>query len=615
MRERYANIFLLLFTWVLLLLIGGYDRFGWNHPVQLPWVLRINQPGLFPNDPLVDATRYNCSPHWYAVAFLSRYVPLDNLLLVLYILSKLLLVIAAYSFATALVPSLPAVGLAGALVFALQPKPLIGGGTIVRPYYEHSSLAIAVLLFAAAAFVRKKHVFWAVLTGLVFYLNIIYAVAALLYFGAAWLGVEPLRNPPSKWTRALLLMFVISLPSLWWATLNAHQTVEDWNTWIAVIYATQGYHVFPLTWSASSIVLATLFLVVVVVLSLVLRRQAYLCARLSLVWAGVFLFWVSLAFGAGYFVRSRLLVSFQPVRATDFWFASSGIIIVCLARVGLEQALRKEHSLKVIFCALVWGFSFALWRLLCIKEYPPAIIQAAILLSAAPLTVWYFRPRLHFAIDASTLSRILLYEYVALVAVIGMIAAYQRGSVLVNPGTPEYVPIAQWAKRHTPPTDSFLVPLEWSHFRVLSERAVFVLKRDEAVTLPAPSYIKHWVSRLRILGLDIVSLAEPALRKRFFRGELHKSIYNNSSLWKAVYQQLSEETVKRVEQEFGVDYWVVNANRATRFPEVFRYRGWKVVRISQGAQSPLSSPLPHPSPDATARGDSPTRAGPPVKSR
>jgi hypothetical protein len=454
---------------------------------------------------------------------------------------------------------------------------------------------------------------WGTLMGILWYINPIYAFGGLVYFAVAWVAIKELRCSMKQWTNAFLIMFGLAVPPIWWLVLNALQPPVDTNMWLSVIHVTQGYHVFPLTWSFRLTLLAAAFWVAIVVLSWKFRSVAGLLYKLSFAWAGVALFWVVLAFVGAYWIQHRILISLQPIRSTDFWYASAAVVIICLTCCGLSDTLEKRQRLVSIMLSMLWGGGFAIWRIKEAKLDPMLfLLQCSALLLAAPVFIAYSFYCQKESLTTNQVMGKLAYIYLIIAVIVGALSAFRRGNIMATNDLPAYAAIGDWAKQSTSIGSVFLVPLEWSHFRLVSHRPVFVLKKDAGLVLAAPSYTKHWVERLTCLGFNPVPIGEQALRERFYSGRPYERVFHNTALWTELDRSVTDETIERIKARYRLDYWVLSAERTTRFPEVFRYRGWKVVRVSDdvGTSRP---PPPRPSPSGKATGDSPTRAGPPSR--
>ena len=68
----------------------------WAHATQLPTVFRLMESGVYPGDLFVDSLEQYCSWYWIAVAWLSRIVDTQGVLVASHLLSRFLLLAAVY---------------------------------------------------------------------------------------------------------------------------------------------------------------------------------------------------------------------------------------------------------------------------------------------------------------------------------------------------------------------------------------------------------------------------------------------------------------------------------------------------------------------------------------
>ncbi|MGQ9488929.1 MAG: DUF6798 domain-containing protein [Armatimonadota bacterium] len=554
---RFLPVFLI---FLLTVWSGGFEPVGGNNFLQIPMVRRLINPHAYPNDPLVDAMVYYSSPHWYFVAMVSRFVPLETLLFVLFLLTRLLMVSGAYVLACVLAPSAaPWVGYLAASVFVLQPNPLVGEGTIAYPYHEHSSLAQAVLLWCAVAFVKHRRLIWAVLLGIVFNLTVLYGVAGLVYYGAALLIVGgEYRKAWKEWAKSLIVLLIVASPALWMLGSHIGQEGYPLAEWVAIQRARSWFHIFPLSFPIGHWLKLGLLVAVVLLLSVAVRHRQPVLARWMIVWTFVMAIWIALAFIAVYVVPNRLLIAFQPVRATDPWYPVAVVSTLCAACILFDKSL-----LRSAVAALLIGAVFAIWRFDWYR-------QAAILFLSAPVAVlstWRWRRMLLPAM-------FLVYLLVSTIIVVS--AMRHRGWVLASPAElREGYGVLSRARQDTPRDAVLLVPPHWSHARVVSERSVFVTWKDGTATLFRPSYTAQWVERMRALGWDPVASGNEGLKHP--RANMYR--YTEATFWMSTWRRLDDTAVIQLRRRYGVTHWVLEANHPTDFPEVSRSDGWKLVRV------------------------------------
>jgi hypothetical protein len=52
------------------------------------------------------------------------------------------------------------------------------------------------------------------------------------------------------------------------------------------------------------------------------------------------------------------------------------------------------------------------------------------------------------------------------------------------------------------------------------------------------------------------------------------------------YLSLDDGKVNELRKKYRIDYWITLENVPSRFPEVYRYGHWKVLRVTSRSQNP-----------------------------
>jgi hypothetical protein len=117
--------------------------------------------------------------------------------------------------------------------------------------------------------------------------------------------------------------------------------------------------------------------------------------------------------------------------------------------------------------------------------------------------------------------------------------------------------IAVWARHSTPIDAVFLVDpgsSDWEIFRGLSQRSDYITWVEGGAINWDRSFALPWMERLSAIGFDVTAHAEDAAP---------------SEQLKILYAGLADEDVSQLKQRYPIDYWVVPADHASRFPIAF----------------------------------------------
>ena len=541
------------------LVITGYQLYRANQVLILPLVQSTANPTLYPNDPFVSTLVHYAAPVWRLIGELSNYIPYEYSLAILFLATRALVLFAAAYLAMTISRNSWLAAIGAMAFFALWPSPLIGHGTLVQNYFDHTSASIAFFLLAIAAFYAMRPYFWAVWLGLAFSLNSMYGVYAGAYFAVVFVIIARYRSDWKNWIKPLGLLLLLISPTILITASAFSIGATDNELWLRASEVRFPYHLYPLTWQP--IQFASLF-TFMLFYGLVMYRYRNERQRLfthNMIWLGVSLLWLVLAFAAAYIIKSPALLVLHPARATDLWFAFAAISTIAVFAYLIENDFPRKRPLIIIyFVSILWYFLFD-FTILTI--FLLIVITLCVLID--PIWKWVMKSGAQIRISNIVVIVVILFGIVSL-----------SGRSIINELTdPVNLPdqqvreIANWANENTSTEDLFLIDPNWSEFRSLSQRPIFVTWKDGSAILWERSYVEEWVDRIDSLGYSIYETRE-----------LEKTPGDIAVISRR-YNRLRDEDVIRLEKNYSVRYWVVRANIQSSFPEVFRAIDYKVLLI------------------------------------
>ncbi len=606
-------------------LVTGYRVYFHNQSLQLPLVLLLKDPTLFPRDPFAATLPYYASLLWRAVAVLLRVIPLEPLLLVLFVIERFITIYAAGSLARAFSPRSTLAAVAAMAFFALWPGPLLGGGTLVMPYFEQTSFAVALFMLAMAAWHKDQPLLWAAMMAAGFSTNSMYGAYALTYFGAVFLIDPDYRRAWKKWLGALAVFAILASPTALMTASAFGKHATDNALWVTAARVRVAHHLFPSTWRRLAFEKSAFLLCLAMAVFWMARTRSERLYRHGMVWCAIALAWVAYAFIAEALKSSSVLIM-QPARATDLWccFAAIGMLSVFAAMVddacsltrqspkgiqprkhergkarnGIRRPLYRETPFPILRPRRVSGKGFpettsvfsylrdfvlscfrdeegsvyVTWLLiagLLVWDYPivPVYVFPAMLL----LVAW--KPAWRWLFDCGGPARAALLLAVA-VAVVGLISfgnrVHKRGSVgaalVGRPPASERL-LAAWGRNHTAKGDVFLVNPNWGEFRPLSLRPVFVTWKDGSALLWYRPFVTEWVERVGALGYDITR-----------HGPAGTTI---SAHLDKLYAHLTDAEVRSLAGRYGIRWWVVSASHESAFRMAYHNKYFRVLEVNQ----------------------------------
>ena len=622
-------------VWTLVLFVASvlYTEIGViveTHAVSVPLVNILNDPSLYPGDRFAAQLPDFPSGLWHVVAPAARIVPIWNLLFVLFLLERLFVLYAAGRLARAFAPGSELAQVGAMALFAFAVHTLLGSGTVVERYFEHSGLAIGFVLLAIAAFHESRATAWAFWTAIAFNCTTMAGAFALTYFGAVFLLDPEYRRRWARWSKALALLLVLSLYPILLGLRATGHPLEDRETWLAVSRFRSWPHLYPLEWGTLPFVQAGALLAMLVLFIRSAGDAGPRLRRHALVWSGVAAGWFALAWFGAYVVVSPRILLLQPARATDLWICFATVAIACMGAAAVERVWRREEapiagagrsesgSRGVVSAGIgdasrigsavgedthdgaaelrdgvaansgqASSMSQDGWRA---RLAPVLLIGPFLLWFIDPArfggpTVWTVAGLCLAALAVPVFWRILFNRgnprrlallLTVWVCIAGLVEFADRVSskglingILDGP-EPNVREIAAWAKASTPKDAMFFVdPGDaggWDDW-------------DHFRGLSQRGIFTQWEDGTAINWSPnfAVQWARQLALLGFDVKDENQDI--DVGTLDAVFENLRDEDVERIREKVQFRYWVIPSNKRTGFPAVFRSKAWKVVDL------------------------------------
>jgi hypothetical protein len=539
-------------------LAGGYQVYSGNQALQIPLVEKLLNPALFPHDPFAATLKYYSAPIWWGIAGLARFLPLEPLLFLLFLLEKALLVFAAASLAGAFFPKARLAPWAGALVVALGIPALLGSeGKITANYFEQTAASVPFFLLAFAALIKGKPWAWAIYGAIGNSLNPMYGLFALGYSALGFCLLH--RSRLKQWLAPLLLSALGSFPAFFFAAASSRAEASDRSLWLSAAFSRFSNHLAPLSWRKEQDLAFALLLALVLAVYFRTRRSERPNAT-GFVGAAMIagLVWLALAFVA-YFLGSPRLLILHPARATDLWYGISAIFLAGYFAEAVEFGPLRRQWVNLFGLLL----ALFLFRSLELSSYLFIVITGILLLLPALPFSGKGKPPAIRRLTAALL--IITFAFAGgwqlwMRHRTGDWQFYTFGS---GRGEKE---VALWAKSHTSQDSLFVVPVNMAMFRALAERGVAATWKDGSAILWHRPFVSEWAKRMQALG-------RPAVPREAARGSFPLSLYPKG--WQ-------DEDLRQLAGRYGVEYCVLPVSHKTGLPVVFRGReGFEIAKVGK----------------------------------
>jgi hypothetical protein len=561
--------------WFSSLLLTGYAVYTSNQSIQIPLVHLLNNLSLYQNDPFGATLPYYSSMLWRVVAFANRLIPLEPLLIVLFLLERFLVIYAAGYLAQTFVSKSRLAVIGGMALFALAPDSIVGHGNFFTNYFEQTGLTIPFLLLGIASFYKSRPILWAVWLAIAFNLNSMYATYSLTYFGGIFFLDPAYRREWKRWFISLGLFLLLASPNILLTASAFGRKAGDSKLWLLTSQVRFPHHLYPLTWNPFSYLKFGILLFLFVAFLYQNRAKFEKLFRHGLIWTGICLLWLVYAFIAAYVAKSPPMLVMHPGRATDLWYCFAGIAIISGCAFKVEARKTRKAFLEA---ALIAGVLVAVLT----TALAPTSLGLYVMLAGVIAMAWQPAWNYIFCQGNDRRLGLLLTLWVFLVGAGAFSSRFKSTrnvkAAFIDSPYGEMRQLGDWASTQTPVNAVFLVNPDWEHFRSLSKRPVFVTWKDSAAILWDRTYVKNWVERLRALGFDITQQEQTSVEEdrtnqsSILQGELREKL---SSL----YDNLNDEDVKKLKGEFSIRYWIVPVEKSSNLPVVFKNKKFKILEV------------------------------------
>lgn len=515
-RKHWVSLFLVLCTVLIVVAVQGFEHARVNNfrdqAVQLPVVYEYGDSSLFEGDVLLEASDSYVTFFYPTLGYLSRYVSLKAVMFALYVLTTLVTISAVYQVGEILFPN-SYVGLI-AVIFWMSYLPNLGGDYIHSPFVTHSTLAIALVLWAVVLILRKQYAAVALLLGFTANIN---AMTAL--FGT-FMWCFALLLTPREWSWRLIRIPVLegltALPVLIWRLsqpLGQENAGSSIDTFVEIMRTRLWYAIFPLSlhpvlWAGTALMLG-----------LFIYTWRYgKPQQHDFVWkmmGGVAL----LGLVGGFFseiVPVEFVMQLQLIRST--WLINFFIIFYI---ANLVNILLKRNMKRGIWVAFGLGVIFSAPRLvlglISVKHPTPYILYADLKPNwSAPyspffeiVTIVAFLGCLYvvWAILRQSEAVQLSKQYVGWFGMTLFI--FSIGFFLPSGVPPEQLAKNKdwedtlvWIESNTPQDALFFTPPEMDGFRMIAKRPALTDWKDGTVGVFNSVWLAEWYEFMIEVGFD-----------------------------------------------------------------------------------------------------------------
>jgi len=448
--------------------VSGYQFATSDQEIFIPYILKLQDPQLFPNDLLFSQFTANASFFYQIMAYLAQFIDMEALFLAGLLFTKALLFIGIYLLAKVIFKKRE-IALLSLLPF-LIPK-FIGGAPILTydDFFGYRSIGVIFLVFYLLFLLKAQFIKSSFLAAITLFFHPLSIIPSLLLS-----PVLILKNSKNKIKDIVIFVSIIlSASILYLITFDADSNLlQKSQEWLSVIRFRAPY-IFPSLWGILGWLSLGMYLTLIAI---------YLKSARNSQKANIILITVTSLFV--FAVNFILLELFQLPGFVKFQLVRS---IAPLGYLGLILApcllLAKTKLLKFFGLISFMALSLNLFYIFLAS----AVIFIILLIK--------------FKIITKNTVPVIFSNVIYVTIVFGLILniLHLRNSINYQLQKNDWTDIQIWAKENTPEDTLFLVPPYQTGFRIFSHRPIVGDIKDGAVVIYSLSYAKSWSAKMNDL--------------------------------------------------------------------------------------------------------------------
>jgi len=319
----------------------GYESVHSDEITYLSLVKFQNDPELYSKDILISETLPGVPvPMYTLLGELSKIIDKNPLFFFIYVLTRILLILSVFFLAYVLFKNKLVAYLSVITVILIRGLLNIASFSILDRMVSFFFLAVPLILFSVAFFLRKEYIISSMLLAIGVYLHITTSFfVALLY---VFYFLFNLKEINKKVIYSSLIYIIISLPLFIKSFLAVSSESFNLDQWLYFIWIRIADHFFPLSWSFISYLLFFI-LIVMFIISFKYKPESSMHKKIVLFSLGsLLLFIIGFVFTEIFPVKSIIQASFfrglVVFRVVAFIYVINYII----------NSLKSKESRKVL---------------------------------------------------------------------------------------------------------------------------------------------------------------------------------------------------------------------------------------------------------------------------
>ena len=525
--------------------VNGYHFGTFDQVVHIPFLKKLSDPGLYPNDPFLNLRSEHYSFFWQMFIPAYRVGILEPVMFGVHILATFGLVWIFWELTGALFQN----NLANLFSVILLIFPHMGmpGFPIVEFSLLNRTFVLPFILGAILLYLRRRYLLAFLLLGITFNIHVVYAGFALVMI----LFDLCLRLPEVGWKNLVsgVAVFIgASLPILVWRTGSVPIDLQVRPDVLKLVSSALLAGVYYFFLATPQILLGTLHGFATLAF-FGLGRQLKLSDHDRTM--------TNFVLAIGMVLLVQLL--------TTYSFPITFILQLQILRIGVFLML-----FGYIYFAGYLANHLQQWSL---RAIPAGLVVVSFIAYPSPLLPLLFLA-LNRWMDKYRWRQLAGTSVFCLILVVSLFSGFQSG--IWSPGYFIFEPktawtqTQDWARNNTPREAMFITPPEiLSHYipdwRTFSERGTLATL-VEIFEFPHPEYFPSWQKKFEALAPTAIT-------------QFNGNYLDTFSITRAAYYSLKPEDYLRIAQEHQIRYLVVEKPHLQPFPTIYENEGFAIYDL------------------------------------
>lgn len=457
---------------LLAFILHGYYFGVSDQEIFIPYILKSTDNQLFPGDLLFNQSSANASFFYSLIALLSKYLNLQTIFLMGYLMFQIIFFFSIYKLAYVLTKRRD-LAIAALLPF-LVPKFI--GGTANYTYdtfFGYRSIGLVFLIFYLVYLFEKKYNKAAAIAAIGVWFHPLSIIPNIFLLPILVIMENKSHYRFIALLKSLFFFFMLVSPLILFSKVSGLSNFRNMfdADWLSIIKERDDY-LFISTWSITGWAALGLYMVPIAMFLRKLEKPTQKTLRLIIITS--FTVFLINAFALE-ILKIPAFAQFQLVRS-----------ITSLAYIGLIL------TVFLISSKYPWQFIFGTLAFVTLAANAFLLFMISIFVYAGSLILFRKSSAFSSGVSKAYILATLVLTLLVYALINNLNIPKMRNRIQYPKANSDWIDVQKWAKANTKQDDLFLVPPDQTGFRIFSQRPIVGDIKDGATVMYSPTYAINW---------------------------------------------------------------------------------------------------------------------------